>query len=99
MTDMNKINEEELTNVSGGGATGNINRRKVANLKDGYLAMRTAANYDYNNELRGNELYNGDYVFVEGAYVTGKDGNPYVWVFSPKTNCRGYVNANFLVIA
>ncbi len=97
MTDLNKINEEELAGVSGGNATGNIYRRKVANLKTGYLALRTQPNYDHGNEQRGHELFNGDYVFIEGGNTVGRDGNPYVWVYSPKTNGRGYVNANYLV--
>ena len=97
MTDINKINEEELNEVNGGNATGNIYRRKVAHIQSGYLALRSQPNYDYANEKRGNELYNGDYVFIEGSRTIGRDGNPYVWVYSPKTNESGYVNANYLV--
>ncbi len=98
MTDMNKINEQELNNVAGGAAQNQW--KTVANIQSGYLAIRTAPAADYNNEINHIGLHNGDKVQITGSYVqgTGFGGGPatYVWVFAPKFGCSGYVNAAFL---
>ena len=99
MADMEKLNEENLEEAAGGKHhyhTYSTNERHVANLQSGYLAMRTEPNYDYNNEIRGCELYNGYTVYIEGDYVRGYDGRTYVWVYSPKHGRYGYVNASYL---
>ncbi len=97
MADMDKINESELTDVSGGSHhKHHSDKRVVANLQSGYLAMRTQPTYSASNEIRGSELYNGDVVYIRGDKVPGSDGKKYVWVYSPKTGAYGYVNANFL---
>ena len=97
MTELNMINEMEIENVTGGAGAYNANGyRTVCGLKTGYLAMRTAPTYDYNNEKRGFELYNGDQVIPLGAYVTGPDGRTYVWVQAVKSGAQGYVNSAFL---
>ena len=62
---------------------------KFVHVDTGYLALRTAPAYDEANEI--GELYNGDSVEITG----GRSGN-YVWVYSPKYGCSGYVNSNFL---
>ena len=90
-----RLNNQELEEASAGYGGGS-NRRRVSGLQTGYLAMRTAPTYDYGNEIRGAELYNGDIVYICGAYVTGGDGRPYVWVTSQRNGVSGYVNANFL---
>ena len=56
----------------------------------GYLALRTAPGYDDNNII--GELYTGDVVTVEE-----KRAGKYWWVYSPKFNREGYVDADFLV--
>ena len=97
MAEMNKLNVNDLENVSGG--TGKYNSegyRTVCRLETGYLAMRTAPAYDPNNEIRGAELYNGDQVKLVGSSVAGSDGRTYIQVFSDKTGTTGYVNADFL---
>ena len=98
MTDMNKINEQELNNVAGGAAQNQW--KTVANIQSGYLAIRTAPAADYNNEINHIGLHNGDKVQITGSYVqgTGFGGGPatYVWVYAPKFGCSGYVNAAFL---
>ena len=57
---------------------------------DGYLALRTAPSFDASNEM--GKLYSGDTVLVTGSQSSGS----YVWVYSPKYNTNGYVNAGFL---
>lgn len=97
MAELNKINEMEVENVTGGASGYNSNGyRTVCGLKTGWLAIRTAPTYDYANEIRGAELYNGDQVILLGSPVTGSDGRNYVYVQAVKNNVQGYVNANYL---
>ena len=99
MTEMNKINEQELEGVAGGAAAGTW--MTVAKLTGGYLAIRTAPAAKYENEINHTGLLNGDKVQITGSYVkgTGFGGGPatYVWVYAPKYNVSGYVNAAYLV--
>ena len=99
MADFEKINDQELENAAGG-QYGAANIKHVANLKDGYLAVRTAPEAKYENEIQSTKLYNGDTVQITGGYVQGTTFNGgkalYVWVFVPKTGVSGYVNANFI---
>ena len=69
----------------------------VKGLHKGFLALRTAPGYDYNNEIRGSESYNGDKLQITGSYTTGFDGETYVWVFNPRTGMSGWTNARYLV--
>ncbi len=100
MAEFEKINDQELENAAGG-QYGAANIKHVANLQGGYLAVRTAPEAKYENEIQSSKLYNGDTVQVTGAYVQGTTFNggkaTYVWVFVPKTGVSGYVNANFLI--
>ena len=97
MSELNKINEMEVENVTGGnGGYNSSGYRTVCRLETGWLAMRTAPTYDYSNEIRGSELYNGDQVILLGSPVIGSDGRTYVFVQSVKTGTQGYVNAAFL---
>ncbi len=97
MAELEKINEKELEEVAGGGSYYSVNGwMTVCRLQTGYLAMRTQPGYDYANEIRGAELYNGDQVQTRGAAVQGSDGRTYILVFSPKTGTTGYVNYSFL---
>ena len=93
-----KLNDQKLEDVAGGAGfyPNNPDRRRVSGLQTGYLAMRSAPTYDFGNEIRGAELYNGDVVFIRGAYTQGYDGRTYVTVFAPKNGVTGYVNASFL---
>ena len=93
-----KFKDQKLEEVAGGGAGyyPNPDQRRVSGLQTGYLAMRTAPTYDERNEIRGAELYNGDVVYIRGAYTQGYDGRTYVTVFAPKNGVTGYVNASFL---
>ena len=94
--EIKKVNEAELEEVSGGHATGPGYWATVCGLQSGYLAIRTAPTYDYSNEIRGSELYNGDQVQINGGYTQGYDGRTYAYVYSPKTGVCGYVNSAFL---
>ena len=61
----------------------------VKNLQEGYLAIRTAPAFQFENEI--GKLYNGMKV-----QITGGTQNGYVWVFSPDLGISGYVNQNFV---
>ena len=68
----------------------------VTGLHKGFLALRTAPTYDYNNEIKGSESYNGDTLQITGSRVKGYDGEDYIWVFNPRTGKSGYVNARYI---
>ena len=70
MTDMNKINEQELENAAGGYGY-DSGWRTVMGIQSGYLAIRTAPAADYNNEINHIGLHNGDKVQITGSYVQG----------------------------
>ena len=73
-------------NISEVQASCNTYRVSVAT---GYLALRTYAGYDSGNEI--GELYSGDSVWVSDS------SDPTYWyVYSPKLNCYGYVNCQYL---
>ena len=55
---------------------------KTVYVSDGYLAIRTAPAFDYNNEI--------NHTGLNGTSAT------YVWVFAPKYGVSGYVNAAYL---
>ena len=99
MTDMNRINEQELENAAGGNGY-DYGWRTVRGIQSGYLAIRTAPAADYNNEINHIGLQNGDQVRITGSYVqgTGFGGSAatYVWVYAPKFGVSGYVNAAFI---
>ncbi|MBR2529038.1 MAG: SH3 domain-containing protein [Blautia sp.] len=61
------------------------------NVASGYLALRTAPAYAYENEI--GELYNSDTVDVLDYSGT------YWYVYSPKYGRNGYVNSSYLVYA
>ena len=96
MAELNKINDMEVENVAGGAGYNTDGYRTVCRLEKGYLAIRTAPTYDYANEIRGAELYNGDQVILLGAPVAGADGRTYVFVQAVKNGVQGYVNAGYL---
>jgi len=58
-------------------------------VSKGYLALRSAMDYDSSNEI--GELYSGDTVEVT-EYTT----SDYWYVYSPKLNLSGYVNNDYL---
>ena len=97
MAELNKINEMEVENVTGGNGYEANGYRTVSGVQTGYLAIRTAPTYDYANEIRGSELNNGDQVILMGVPVVGSDGRTYVYVQAVKNGTQGYVNAKFLV--
>ena len=101
MTDMIRINEQELEKIAGGSEYEYDSFwRTVRGLESGYLAIRTQPSADYENEINHIGLVNGDRVQITGCYVqgTGFGGSAatYVWVFAPKFGISGYVNAAFI---
>ena len=99
MTDFNKINDQELEKVAGG-AEGREPLKTVCRLEGGYLAVRTAPEFKYENEIQSCKLYNGDRVKITGPTVTGTGINntkaTYVWITAMKNGVSGYVNAYYL---
>ena len=100
MEELKKMNDEALEDVSGGTVGYMGQWMTVRNLPDGYLAIRTAPAFKYENEINHIGLLNGEQVQVAGQPVrgTGADGGPatYAYVYAPKFGCYGYVNAYYL---
>ena len=94
MENMEKLNDQTLEDIAGGVTQSGW--ATVAGLQTGYLALRTRPVYDYNNEIRGSESYNGDSLQITGGYCTGTDGRSYVWVFNPRSGMSGWANSSFL---
>ncbi len=69
--------------------TDSVGTWKTVSVSAGYLALRGDFTYDDSNEL--GKLYNGDVVEIQG----GCEGS-YVFVYSPKLDTIGWVNAGFL---
>ena len=59
MTDMNKINDEALENVTGGA------RRTVSNDSSSYSWVRSGPGKQYDTEYK---VYNGDTVYTTGYH-------------------------------
>ena len=83
MDELKKINDQELEEVVGGFQNQDGSWRIVAGLQTGWLAMRTAPTYDYSNEMRGNELYNGDRVQVLSGTTSECEGVCHAFCNSP----------------
>ena len=89
-----KINDSELEQVAGGNRSDGW--VTVTGLHKGFLALRTEPVYDYNNEIRGSESYNGDKLQIVGSYTYGPDGKLYVYVYNPRSGRSGWVNSAFV---
>jgi len=63
---------------------------KTVKVDSGYLALRRDTAYDQSNVI--GQLYTGDQVEIQGSGCQGS----YVFVYSPKYGCCGWVNAGFL---
>ena len=63
---------------------------KTVKVDSGYLALRRDCTYDQSNEI--GQLHTGDQVEIQGSGAAGS----YVFVYSPKYGCNGWVNAGFL---
>ena len=102
MTEIRKVNDQEAANAAGGVAGYNYGNgwRTVKNLQGGYLALRTAPSFNYENEIIHNGPKNGQLVQIVGETVqgTGINGTPatYVRVYSPDFGVTGLVNAYFI---
>ena len=93
-----KIDEKELEAVSGGVSKGSW--ATVCGVQWGYLAIRSAPAYDYNNGINHVGLHNNDRVQITGSYVQGTGFNgvraDYVWVYVPKFGISGYVDSAYI---
>ena len=76
------------------GTAANMNNQtgawKTVKVDSGYLALRRDTAYDQSNVI--GQLYTGDQVEIQGSGFQGS----YVFVYSPKYGCNGWVNAGFL---
>ena len=63
---------------------------KTVKVDSGYLALRRDCTYDQSNEI--GQLHTGDQVEIQGSGAAGS----YVFVYSPKYGCNGWINAGFL---
>ena len=76
------------------GTAANMNNQtgawKTVKVDSGYLALRRDTAYDQSNVI--GQLYTGDQVEIQGSGCQGS----YVFVYSPKYGCNGWVNAGFL---
>ena len=70
-TDIRKLTEQEAANTAGGVEGYNYGNgwRTVMNLQGGYLAIRTAPSFKYENEIIHNGPRNGQLVQIVGEYV------------------------------
>jgi len=64
---------------------------KTVKVDSGYLALRRDTAYEQSNVI--GQLYTGDQVEIQGSGAAGS----YVFVYSPKYGCNGWVNAGFLI--
>ncbi|MGN0354221.1 MAG: hypothetical protein ACI4EI_04000 [Muricoprocola sp.] len=83
------VNKNYLVNINYASGR-SVSNSMTVKVDSGYLALRTAKAYAYENEI--GELYTGDTVQV---YDTSD--STYWWVYSPKHNSYGYVNRDYLV--
>ena len=76
------------------GTAANMNTQtgawKTVKVDSGYLALRRDVTFDQSNEI--GQLNTGDQVEIQGSGNAGS----YVFVYSPKYGCCGWVNAGFL---
>ena len=63
---------------------------KTVKVDSGYLALRRDCTYAQSTEI--GQLHTGDQVEIQGSGAAGS----YVFVYSPKYGCNGWVNAGFL---
>ena len=75
--------------LSGSGSSYYDGAEYSVSVSSGYLALRSAKAFDSRNEI--GKLYNGDSVYVQDS-----SDPTYWWVYSPKYDCCGYVNRNYL---
>ena len=92
MTDMNKMNAQDLEQVTGGndGSTQATWRWVTVTGTKNYLAIRTAPAYDDKNEI--GRLYNGTKIQIRNDLRSGA----YVWAYASSINKEGWVNGNYV---
>lgn len=85
--DYGYVNNDYLDSVAS--AVSAYDSMWTVSVDTGYLALRTQPDYDASNEI--GELYTGDTVWVSDS-----SNGQYWYVYSPKLNCYGYVNQEYL---
>ena len=83
------VNNDYLYAVANSAGSTTYGSSWTVSVSKGYLALRAAKGYDSSNEIGA--LYSGDTVWVSDS------SDPTYWyVYSPKLNCYGYVNCQYL---
>ncbi len=93
MESIEKINDQELNNVSGGNDGRNANglwRTATPCVRTGYLALRSRPAYDESNEISA--IYNGEMFKVN---MNKWNGN-YIW--ASYANSNGWVNSDYITV-
>lgn len=85
--DFGYVNNDYLDSVTS--AASAYDSMWTVSVSSGYLALRTAPDYDASNEIGA--LYSGDTVWVSDS-----SNSQYWYVYSPTLNCYGYVNQDYL---
>ena len=92
MTDIKKMENQELEQVAGGN-DGSLQPTwkwvTVSGTKN-YLALRPAPASDEKNEI--GMLHNGDLIQIRPDVVSGA----YVWAYASNINKEGWVNASYV---
>ena len=84
------VNKDYLVGSSSSYSSSPSSVNMTVRVASGYLALRTAKAYDYNNEI--GKLYTGDVV-----QVSDWSDPQYWWVYAPSLGKSGYVNKDYLV--
>lgn len=90
MSEIKKLNEQDLDNVAGGiGGPGEPGWKWVlANVNTGYLALRSHPAYDFRNEIA--KIVNGTAFQIKPDQISGD------YVYAYFNGLRGWVNANYI---
>lgn len=90
MSEMIKLNDQNLGSVAGGiGESGDPGWRWVrANVRTGYLALRSAPAYDYRNEIA--KIVNGTAFQIKPGQTSGK------YVYACLNGLEGWVNSGYI---
>ena len=90
MTDMNRINAQELEQVAGGASSAGSWKWVIVTGTKHYLAIRTAPTYDDKNEI--GKVYNGTKIQIRPDVRSGA----YVWAYASTIDTEGWVNGSYV---
>ena len=97
MSEMIQSNIDNLADVTGG--YGARSWKTVSSVPRGYLPIRTKPEATDDSEIPNARLGEGDKVQITGAVVNGPSPTgttKYVWVYAPRYEISGFVDAAYL---